>query len=104
MECPVHTPDERHGCASPFMEVALLAIPVPVADVRPRVNVQNDVGVETMTKDDVKQFHASAKVKKYSKVKFQNDKCKMGPNSEDYCYYVACPERVGKMAAILNSF
>lgn len=57
-----------------------------------------------LLEDDVKQFHASAKVKKYSKVKFQNDKCKMGPNSEDYCYYVACPERVGKMAAILKSF
>jgi len=53
-------------------------------------------------KDCCPEFHASAKVKQASQVKFQNEKCRMGPASDDYTIYVASRERVAAMVKILT--
>ena len=50
----------------------------------------------------VDEFHASAKTKKASSMKFQNEKCKMGVDSEDYTVYVASRQRVAAMVTILK--
>ena len=52
---------------------------------------------------DVTEYHASAKVKQASRMTYQNDKCQMGPSSDDYALYVTSRERVQAMCNILRS-
>jgi len=58
---------------------------------------------EIQTKSKCVEFHASARIKKDSKMKFRNEGCSMGSNSEEFSIMVTSTEKVANLVKIYKN-
>eukprot|EP00091_Calanus_sinicus_P006340 TRINITY_DN16967_c0_g1_i1.p1 TRINITY_DN16967_c0_g1~~TRINITY_DN16967_c0_g1_i1.p1 ORF type:complete len:195 (+),score=49.56 TRINITY_DN16967_c0_g1_i1:278-862(+) len=68
--------------------------------VMPGGGINDENLEEIQTKTKCVEFHASARIKKDSKMEFQNEACSMGSNSQEFSIMVTSTEKVAKLVKI----
>ena len=66
------------------------------------INEDNLSELVSFLSPQVTEFHSSAKELKYSKMKFLNQSCQLGTNSEDYSTYVSSADKIRAMVNVLR--
>jgi len=83
--------------------IARLVRELPGCLVMPGGGISQENLEEIQTKTGCKEFHASARGRKESKMEFQNTACSMGTSSQEYSVMVTSKEKVASLVRIYKN-